>query len=43
MKVIGIAVLVILGISLLVLICMGLYALWFIAFPEFIKKIKTKD
>ena len=40
MKVIGIVILVILGTSLLLLTCMGLYALWFMAFPEFIKKIK---
>ena len=40
MEVIGIIVLVILGISLLLLTCMGLYALWFMAFPEFINKIK---
>jgi len=42
MKIIGIIVLIILGISLLLLTCMGLYALWFMAFPEFINKIKTK-
>ena len=42
MKVIGIIVLGILGISLLLLTCMGLYALWFMAFPEFINKIKNK-
>ena len=42
MKVIGIIVLVILGISLLLLTCMGLYALWFMAFPEFINKVKKK-
>ena len=40
MKVIGIIVLIILGTSLLLLTCMGLYALWFMAFPEFINKIK---
>ena len=40
MEVIGIIVLVILGISLLLLTCMGLYALWFMAFPEFINKLK---
>ena len=40
MKVIGIIALIILGISLLLLTCMGLYALWFMAFPEFINKIK---
>lgn len=42
MKIIGIIILVILGISLLLLTCMGLYALWFMAFPEFIKNIKYK-
>ena len=42
MKVIGVIVLVILGISLLLLTCMGLYALWFMVFPEFINKIKNK-
>jgi hypothetical protein len=42
MKIIGIILLVILGISLLLLTCMGLYALWFMAFPEFINKIKNK-
>lgn len=41
MKVIGIVVLGILGISLLLLACMGLYALWFMAFPEFINKIRN--
>lgn len=41
MKVIGIIILAILGTSLLLLTCMGLYALWFIAFPEFIKKLKN--
>ena len=40
MKIIGIILLVILGISLLLLTCMGLYALWFMAFPEFIKNLK---
>jgi len=38
----GIIVLIILGISLLLLTCMGLYALWFMAFPEFINKIKDR-
>jgi hypothetical protein len=42
MKIIGIIILVILGISLLLLTCMGLYALWFMAFPEFIKNIKDR-
>ena len=42
MKIIGIIVLVILGISLLLLTCMGLYMLWFMAFPEFIKNIKDR-
>jgi hypothetical protein len=42
MKIIGIIVLIILGISLLLLTGMGLYALWFMAFPEFIKNIKNK-
>lgn len=42
MEVIGIIVLGILGISLLLITCMGLYALWFMAFPEFIKNIKYK-
>jgi len=42
MKIIGIIILVILGISLLLLTCMGLYALWFMAFPEFINKIKDR-
>jgi hypothetical protein len=42
MKVIGVIVLIILGVSLLLLTCMGLYALWFMALPEWINKIKTK-
>ena len=42
MKVIGIIVLVILGISLLLLTCIGLYAIWFMALPEWIKNIKDK-
>jgi len=42
MKIIGIIMLVILGISLLLLTCAGLYALWFMAFPEFINKLKNK-
>jgi hypothetical protein len=42
MKIIGIILLVILGMSLLLLTCTGLYALWFMAFPEFINKIKNK-
>lgn len=42
MKIIGGILMVVLGISLLLLTCMGLYALWFMAFPEFINKIKNK-
>jgi hypothetical protein len=42
MEVILIIVLVMLGLSLLLLTCMGLYTLWFMAFPEFINKIKNK-
>jgi hypothetical protein len=42
MKVMGIVILIILGTSLLLLTCMGLYALWFMALPEWINKIKDK-
>jgi hypothetical protein len=42
MKIIGIILLIILGMSLLLLTCISFYALWFMAFPEFIKHIKDR-
>jgi len=40
MYILVIIALIILGTSLLLLTCMGLYTLWFMAFPDFIKNIK---